>query len=80
MMLFVFPLWYRVIAPQTPRAQGWALAALLVTFGIIATIAPFPYPLIGYGAAPILGFGLALGVTGHCDQPRHGTDAPFLAA
>lgn len=61
MMLFVFPLWYLVISPRMPHSEGWALAALLITLGIMAIIAPFPYPLIGYGASPILGFGLALG-------------------
>lgn len=62
-MLFVLPLWHLVISPQTQRAEGAALAALLVALGAMAVIAPFPYPLIGYGAAPILGFGLALGAT-----------------
>lgn len=62
-MLFVLPLWHLVISPQTQRAEGAALAALLVALGAMALIAPFPYPLIGYGAAPILGFGLALGAT-----------------
>ncbi|GAA0767394.1 hypothetical protein FHS52_001673 [Erythromicrobium ramosum] len=64
LMLFVLPLWHLIIFPQTQRAEGAALAALLVALGAMAVIAPFPYPLIGYGAAPILGFGLALGATG----------------
>ncbi len=64
LMLFVLPLWHLVIFPQTQRVEGAALAALLVALGAMAVIAPFPYPLIGYGAAPILGFGLALGATG----------------
>lgn len=63
LLLFVLPLWHLVIDPQTQRAEGAALAALLVALGTMAVIAPFPYPLIGYGAAPILGFGLALGST-----------------
>lgn len=37
------------------------VVALLAATGAMAVIAPFPFPLIGYGAAPILGFGLALG-------------------
>lgn len=63
MMLFVLPLWHLVISLQTARTDGWALAALLVTLGAMAVIAPFPYPLIGCGASPILGFGLALGAS-----------------
>lgn len=43
------------------QAESLALAALLVALGLAAVIAPFPFPLIGYGASPILGFGLALG-------------------
>ena len=51
-------------ADQIPRAEGLALAALLVTLGAMACLAPFPFPLIGYGASPILGFGLALSAAG----------------
>jgi hypothetical protein len=62
-MLFVLPLWHLVIDPQPGRVEGCALAALLLSLGVMAAIAPFPFPLIGYGASPILGFGLALGAT-----------------
>ncbi len=61
--------------PRLPRPQGLALAALLAGFGIAAMLGPFPYPLIGYGAAPILGF--ALGLTGLRPPPR---SRRFLAA
>ncbi|WP_086609123.1 hypothetical protein [Erythrobacter donghaensis] len=54
--LFLVP-----IAILPTRTETRALAALLVAFGGMAVIAPFPFPLIGYGAAPILGFGFALG-------------------
>ena len=47
-----------------PREEALPLAALLVTLGAMAAIAPFPFPLIGYGASPILGLGLALGASG----------------
>jgi hypothetical protein len=40
---------------------GPALAALLAGFTLAAMLGPFPFPLIGYGASPILGFALALG-------------------
>jgi hypothetical protein len=63
-LLFVAPLWHLVINPHLAPEQGWPLAALLAGFGAMAMIAPFPFPLIGYGAAPILGFALALGGAG----------------
>lgn len=63
LMLFILPLWHLVVDPQPGRSEGLVLAALLVALGAMAVIAPFPYPLIGHGAAPILGFGLALGAS-----------------
>lgn len=54
--LFLAPL---AVLPM--RAETRALCALLAALGGMAVIAPFPFPLIGYGAAPILGFGFALG-------------------
>jgi hypothetical protein len=71
-LLFVVPLWHLVIDPQITRPEGYALAALLTGLGVAAMIAPFPFPLIGYGAAPILGFALALGATARRDQLRTG--------
>lgn len=62
-LLFIAPPLLIAREPQILRAEGTALATLLWGFGIAAMLAPFPYPLIGYGAAPILGFGLALGAT-----------------
>ncbi len=41
--------------------ESAALAALMIGLALAAMLAPFPFPLIGYGASPILGFGLALG-------------------
>lgn len=67
-LLFVVPLWHLVIDPQTLRSEGYALAALLTAFGGMAMLAPFPYPLIGYGASSILGFGLALGAASRANQ------------
>lgn len=71
-LLFVVPLWHLVIDPQITRPEGHALAAVLTGLGLVAIIAPFPFPLIGYGAAPILGFALALGATARRDQLRMG--------
>lgn len=71
-LLFVVPLWHLVIKPQIQRSEAYALAALLTGLGAAALIAPFPFPLIGYGAAPILGFALALGATARRDQLRAG--------
>jgi cell division protein FtsW (lipid II flippase) len=67
-LLFVVPLWHLVIDPQMLRSEGYTLAALLTAFGVMAMLAPFPYPLIGYGASPILGFGLALGAVSRANQ------------
>lgn len=69
-MLFVIPLWHLVIDPQLQRTEGYAVAALLTGLGLAAVIAPYPYPLIGYGASPILGFGLALGAAARREQLR----------
>lgn len=71
-LLFVVPLWHLVIDPQITRPEGHALAALLTGLGMAALVAPFPFPLIGYGAAPILGFALALGASARLDQLRTG--------
>jgi hypothetical protein len=71
-LLFVVPLWHLVIDPQITRPEGYALATLLTALGAVAVAAPFPFPLIGYGAAPILGFALALGASARRDQLRVG--------
>lgn len=63
-LLFLAPAWVLTRSPQIPRAEGAALTALLCGMSIAAVLAPFPFPLIGYGASPILGFGLALGAAG----------------
>lgn len=70
--LFVVPQWYLAVDPQAQRTEGWAIAALLTGFGAMAVIAPFPYPLIGYGASPILGFAFALGATARREQLHAG--------
>lgn len=57
--LFLAPL---ILLPMNDETRP--LAALLIALGAMAVIAPFPFPLIGYGAAPILGFALALGGAG----------------
>lgn len=44
------------------RSQRFALAGSLFGFGIMSLMSHYPSLLIGYGAAPILGFGLALGL------------------
>ena len=71
-LLFLAPAWLLMRSPQVPRAEGAALAALLCGLGIAAVLAPFPFPLIGYGASPILGFGLALGAMA---ADPHGRDS-----
>lgn len=44
------------------RAKRFTLAGLLFGFAIMALMSSYPAPLIGYGAASILGFGTALGL------------------
>ena len=50
----------------TQRATliGWAiyLAGTLMGFAVMATLSHYPTPLIGYGAAPVIGYALALGL------------------
>ncbi|EAQ30556.1 hypothetical protein NAP1_07250 [Erythrobacter sp. NAP1] len=47
-------------ATDWPRTERFALAGALAGFTLAALLANYPYPLIGYGAASILGWGLAL--------------------
>jgi hypothetical protein len=51
-----------VFAGTLERRARFALGASLAGFSIIALVANYPSALIGYGASPILGYGLALGV------------------
>lgn len=67
-LLFFVPAWLLMRSPLVPRAEGAALVAVLSGSGLAAVLAPFPYPLIGYGAAPILGFALALAALGNQRQ------------
>lgn len=75
-LMFAMPLWLLVLDPRTPRPECYALAALLITLGIMAILAPFPYPLVGYGASPILGVGLALGAP--TDRRKTASDDDFF--
>ena len=47
-----------------------ALAGTLFGFSFAGLVSNYPSALIGYGAAPILGFGLALGLLGATVAPR----------
>ena len=44
-----------------PPAERFALAGALAGFSLTGLMASYPFVLVAYGAAPILGFGLALG-------------------
>ena len=44
------------------RATRFALAGAFFGFVVMAMMSHYPFPLVGYGAAPIAGFGLALGL------------------
>ena len=48
-------------AQTVPREERFVMAAAMTGFTALSLIANYPTPLVGYGAAPILGFGLALG-------------------
>ena len=48
------------LTPLLLLRQAAPLAAFLIAAGLMAFAGPYPSILIGYGAAPILGFGLAL--------------------
>jgi hypothetical protein len=67
-LLFVVAPWLLARTPHLARAESLALAAMLITLGAMASIAPFPYALIGYGASPIIGLALALNAAG---KPVH---------
>ncbi|WP_379546262.1 hypothetical protein ACFCW2_10630 [Qipengyuania sp. DSG2-2] len=59
-------------APFEARAR-YALAGSLFGFGIMSIMSHYPSVLIGYGAAPILGYGLALGLAQHGPAQRTDT-------
>lgn len=53
-----------VAGPAGPEPSRKALAGCLSGFSFAGLVSNYPSALIGYGAAPILGFGLALGLPG----------------
>ena len=53
LMLFAAPL---------ARGERFALAGSLFGFVIMAMMNHYPYPFIGHGAGPVIGYGLALGL------------------
>lgn len=59
-LLFGAAVWLPLRLAQIPRTQALALSAIMAGQAVMACLAPFPFPLIGYGAAPILGFALGL--------------------
>lgn len=54
------------LAPMERRSR-YALAGSLFGFSLMAIYSNYPSVLIGYGAAPILGYGLALGLSRRAD-------------
>jgi len=75
-LLFLVPPAVLLRQKGTRRTEGCALAAVLIGLAVAAMLAPFPFPLIGYGASPILGFGLALGAIAAAPH----TDTAFRAS
>ena len=45
---------------EMPKTQRWAVRGTMLGFLSAAALSDFPYPLIGYGAASILGFAIAM--------------------
>ena len=52
-----------LFAAPFDRSSRYALAGSLFGFTIVSIFSNYPSVLIGYGAAPILGYGLALGLS-----------------
>ena len=50
-------------AASLPRSARFALAGSLFGFVLMSVVSNYPGPLIGYGASPILGYALALGLS-----------------
>jgi len=63
-----------LFATHLERASRFALAGSLFGFGLMALLSHYPTILIGYGVAPILGYGLALGL--HRGPPRRNNGIP----
>lgn len=53
-----------ILRAPSPRTTRWPLAGALTGFALAALLGDYPAPLIGYGAASILGLGLALPALG----------------
>lgn len=51
-----------LFASHLSREKRFALGGALFGYAILSLMSNYPAPLIGYGAAPIIGFGLALGL------------------
>ena len=49
-----------LLSHQMPKVERWALVVTMMGFVTAAALGDYPYPLIGYGAASILGFAMAL--------------------
>lgn len=51
-----------LVAIHQPRAVRFAMAGSFAGFSITALLSNYPTPLIGYGAAPLIGYALALSI------------------
>ena len=59
-LLFGAAVWLPQRLAQIRRTEALALSAVMAGQAVIACLAPFPFPMIGYGTAPIIGFALGL--------------------
>ena len=61
-MAIVLPPWLLVRGNPDLRDSGRGVIGALGGYAVASLLGPFPQPLIGYGASPIVGLGLALAV------------------
>ena len=59
MLALVWPVIVLARGHESTRLPRLALSAALSGFVVISLAGPYPVPFLGYGAAPLLGFGLA---------------------
>ena len=60
-----------LFAAPMPAPARFALAGSLFGFALLSLVSHYPGVLIGYGAAPILGYGLALGLIAAPSERRN---------
>lgn len=62
-----------LFAVTAAKSARFALAGSLFGFAVMAMISHYPTPLIGYGASPVLGFAMAIGLAHHANRESSST-------